>query len=70
MAFVIANETDQFTTFFANLLLITAVMFHLSVVVHSNILEKLVSTNTTYKLQLEDVLLNGGLHPVALSPLG
>ena len=34
-------------------------------VVHSNIPEKLVSTNLTYKLQLEDDLLDGGFHPVA-----
>ena len=64
-----ANETDQFTTFFAKLFRITDVKLHLSVVVYSNIPEKLVSTNLTYKLQLEDYLLNGGLHPVTLAPL-
>ena len=33
-------------------------------------LKKLVSTNLTYKLQLEDNLIDGGLHPGALAPLG
>ena len=61
---------DQFTTFFANLTRITAVLLHLLMVVYSNIPKKLVSTNLTYKLQLEDDLLNGDLHPVALAPLG
>ena len=69
MAFAMANETDQFTTCFTNLIRITSVMLHLSVVVHSNTPKKLVSTNHTYKLQLEDDLLDGGLHNVALAPL-
>ena len=62
--------TNQFTTFFSNLLRISDVMLHLSVVVYIKFPDMLVSKNLTYKLQLEDDLLNGGLHPVALAPLG
>ena len=69
MDFELANETYQFTTFIANILRINAVMLHISVVVYSKIPEKLVSTNLTFKLQLEEDLLGGGLHPVALAQL-
>ena len=49
---------------------ITDVMLHISVVVYSKIPEEFNSTNLTYKLQLEEDLLVGSLHPVVLAPLG
>ena len=59
------GRTDQFTTIFANLPRISDIMLHLSVVFCSKFPEMKVSTNLTYKLQLDDDLLDGGLHPVA-----
>ena len=45
-------------------------MSHISEVVYSKFPEKLVFTNITYKLQLEDDLHDGGLHLLAHAPLG
>ena len=49
--FVRANETDLFTTFSVNLLIVIAVIIPISVIVYSNIPSKLFLTNKKDKLQ-------------------